>query len=56
MIPDSCIEIHTSPSDRPSVPAWFAEVVIMARHEGSEGATGCLRASSALGAGAIWLL
>ncbi len=32
MIPDSCIEVHTSPLDRPSVPAWFAEVVIMARH------------------------
>jgi hypothetical protein len=32
MIPDSCIEVHTSPLDRPSVPAWFAEVVIVARH------------------------
>jgi hypothetical protein len=32
MIPDSCIEIHTSPVDRPSVPAWFAEVVLVARH------------------------
>ena len=30
MIPDSCIEVHTSPLDRPSVPAWFAEVVIVA--------------------------
>jgi hypothetical protein len=32
MIPDSCLEVHTSPLDRPSVPAWFAEVVIVARH------------------------
>ncbi len=32
MIPDSCFEVHTSPCDRPSVPAWFAEVVIIARH------------------------
>jgi len=32
MIPDSCIEIHTTPEDRPSVPPWFAEVVILARH------------------------
>ncbi len=32
MIPDPCIEVHTMPLDRPSVPAWFAEVVIMARH------------------------
>jgi hypothetical protein len=32
MILDSCLEVHTSPCDRPSVPAWFAEVVIIARH------------------------
>src|SRR5258706_10110749 len=32
MIPDSCLEVHTSPCDRPSVPAWFAEVVIIAGH------------------------
>src|SRR5215472_3373713 len=32
MIPDSCLEVHTSPLDRPSVPAWFAEVVIVVRH------------------------
>jgi hypothetical protein len=30
MIPDSCIEVHTSPVERPSVPPWFAEVVILA--------------------------
>src|SRR3989440_6247120 len=32
MIPNPCIEIQTTPEDRPSVPAWFAEVVIVARH------------------------
>src|SRR5258708_4415822 len=32
MIPDACIEVHTSSLDRPSVPAWFAEVVIVAGH------------------------
>ncbi len=32
MVPNPCIEVQTSPEDRPSVPEWFAEVVIMARH------------------------
>jgi len=32
MIPNPCIEVQTSPLDRPSVPAWFAEVVITARY------------------------
>ena len=32
MIPNPCIEVQTSPLDRPSVPAWFAEVVMMVRH------------------------
>jgi hypothetical protein len=32
MILTPCIEVHTSPVDRPSVPAWFAEVVIIAQH------------------------
>ena len=30
MIPNPCIEVHTTPLDRPSVPAWFAEVAIIA--------------------------
>ena len=30
MIPDSCLEVHTCAADRPSVPPWFAEVVIVA--------------------------
>jgi hypothetical protein len=30
MIPDPCLEVHTSPVERPSVPPWFAEVVIVA--------------------------
>src|SRR5258708_10743515 len=37
MIPSPCIEVQTSPLDRPSVPAWFAEVVIMARHLATKG-------------------
>jgi hypothetical protein len=37
MIPDSCIEIQTTLLDRPSVPAWFAEVVIVARHLAKRG-------------------
>jgi hypothetical protein len=32
MIPNSCIEVHTSSVDRPSVPAWFAEVVIIVQY------------------------
>jgi hypothetical protein len=37
MIPNPCIEIQTTPEDRPSVPAWFAEVVIVARHLAKKG-------------------
>ena len=29
MISNSCIDVQTSPEDRPSVPVWFAEVVII---------------------------
>jgi hypothetical protein len=37
MISNSCIEIQTSPVDHPSVPAWFAEVVIVAQHLATKG-------------------
>jgi hypothetical protein len=37
MIPNECIEVQTSPLDRPSVPAWFAEVVMIVRHLASKG-------------------
>jgi hypothetical protein len=37
MISSPCIEIQTSPEDRPSVPAWFAEVVIVAQHLATKG-------------------
>jgi hypothetical protein len=37
MIPNPCIEVQTSPITRPSVPAWFAEVVIMAQHLTTKG-------------------
>ena len=37
MIPNECIEVQTSPLDRASVPAWFAEVVMIARHLATKG-------------------
>ena len=37
MIPNPCIEVQTSPEDRPSIPAWFAEVVIMTQHLATKG-------------------
>jgi hypothetical protein len=37
MIPNCCIEVQTSPEDRPSVPAWFAEVVIIVQHLAKKG-------------------
>ena len=37
MIPNPCIEVQTSPVGRPSVPAWFAEVVIMVQHLATKG-------------------
>jgi hypothetical protein len=37
MISNSCIEVQTSPVDRPWVPAWFAEVVIIAQHLAAKG-------------------
>ncbi len=37
MILNPCIEVQTSPVDRPSVPEWFAEVVIMVHHLTNEG-------------------
>jgi hypothetical protein len=32
MIANPCIEIQTFPVGRPSVPAWFAEVVIIVQY------------------------
>ncbi len=37
MRPNPCIEVQTSPFDRPSVPAWFAEVVIIVQHLATKG-------------------
>jgi len=37
MLSNPCIEVQTTPSDCPSVPAWFAEVVIIARHLATNG-------------------
>jgi hypothetical protein len=32
MIPNQCIEVQTYPDERLTVPAWFAEVVMVAQH------------------------
>lgn len=32
MVANLCIEVQTSSDERPSVPAWFAEVVLVAQH------------------------
>jgi len=37
MISNPWIEIQTSPPDRPSVPAWFAEVIIIVQHLATNG-------------------
>lgn len=37
MIPNPSIEVQTSPVDRSSVPAWFAEVVILSQHLATKG-------------------
>ena len=37
MIPNPSIEVQTSAVHRPSVPAWFAEVVIMSQHLRAKG-------------------
>src|SRR5215471_6955626 len=37
MIPTPCIEVHTSAADRPAVPPWFAEVVLIAQHLSTKG-------------------
>ena len=37
MISNPCIEVQTISENRPSVPAWFAEVVIIAGHITTKG-------------------
>ena len=37
MIPNPCIEVQTSCEDRPWVPAWFAEVVLIAQYLTQQG-------------------
>ena len=37
MISNPCIEVQTSADDRPSVPPWFAEVVLMVNHLTTKG-------------------
>jgi hypothetical protein len=31
-VPHPCVEIHTTPAPQPSIPPWFAEVVLIAGH------------------------
>ncbi len=37
MVSNCCIEIQTTAENCPSVPAWFAEVAIIARHLATKG-------------------
>jgi hypothetical protein len=37
MVSNSCIDIQTTAEPRPSVPAWFAEVVILSQHLAANG-------------------
>ncbi len=37
MISDPCLEVQTSPLERPSVPPWFAEVAILSQHLATKG-------------------
>jgi hypothetical protein len=37
MIPGQCIEVQTSPLERPSVPPWFAEVTLLSQHLARKG-------------------
>ncbi|GHO71132.1 hypothetical protein KSC_100240 [Ktedonobacter sp. SOSP1-52] len=37
MIPNASIEVQTTPRDRPSIPAWFAEVVMLSQHLTTKG-------------------
>jgi hypothetical protein len=37
MIPRQCIELQTSPVERPSIPPWFAEVTILSQHLATQG-------------------
>jgi hypothetical protein len=41
MIPNQCIEVQTSPNERPSVPAWFAEGVMIVQHLATTGRAFC---------------
>jgi hypothetical protein len=37
MVSNSCVDIQTTAEHRPSVPAWFAEVVILSQHLATNG-------------------
>ncbi len=36
-VPHPCVDIHTTPTPQPSIPPWFAEIVLIAGHLRSHG-------------------
>jgi hypothetical protein len=49
MIANPCIEVRTSWEDRPAVPAWFAEVVLIAQYLSQRGGLAALSQQGQLG-------
>ena len=43
-IPHPCVDIHTTPAPQPSLPPWFAEIVLITGHLRSHGFLDALRA------------
>src|SRR5215469_10197541 len=43
-VPHPCVDIHTTPTPQPSIPPWFAEVVLLAGHLRSHGLLDALSA------------
>jgi hypothetical protein len=43
-IPHPCVDIHTTPAPQPSLPPWFAEIVLITGHLRSHGLLDALRA------------
>ncbi len=49
MIPNPCIEVAPSPVERPSVPPWFAEVVIIVQDLANKGLLEAFARSASVG-------
>jgi len=54
MVSNCCIEIQTTAENRPSVPAWFAEVAIIARYLATKGLLEALAHQVRLVRGRLW--